>query len=96
MNLGTLILNGAEVKLVYLRQKAGTVQIELRASQPSSLCPGCSRRSTRSHSRYRRSIADLPWEGRTVEILLEARKFFCENKRCPWRIFTEPLAAASY
>ncbi len=52
-------------------------------SQPSSLCPGCNRRSSRVHSRYRRTVADLPWEGLPVKILLESRKFFCGNGRCP-------------
>jgi transposase len=36
-------------------------------------------------------IADLPWEGLPVRILLQARKFFCVNERCSRVIFTEPL-----
>ncbi len=36
-------------------------------------------------------IADLPWEGIPVRILLQARKFFCGNDRCSRRIFTEQL-----
>ncbi|WP_245536315.1 ISL3 family transposase [Terriglobus saanensis] len=91
MNRGTLIPNHSEVKLICLRQKAGTVQIELRACQPSSLCPGCNRRSARVHSRYRRTVADLPWEGLPVKILLQTRKFSCRDERCPRHIFTEPL-----
>jgi transposase len=91
MNRGTLIPNSAEVKLICLSQTAGTVQIELRACQPSSLCPVCNRRSTKVHSRYRRVVADLPWEGLPVKILLEARKFICANGRCSRRIFTEAL-----
>ena len=43
------------------------------------------------HSRYRRTIADLPWEGIPVTILLRTRKFFCDEERCPKRIFTEQL-----
>ncbi len=40
----------------------------------SSLCSSCGRRSSRVHSRYWRSIADLPWEGIPVGIMLWARK----------------------
>ena len=43
------------------------------------------------HSRYWRKIADLPWQGIPVQILLRARKFFCVDERCARRIFTEQL-----
>jgi transposase len=91
MNRGTLIPNSSEVKLICLQPKAGAIQVELRACQPSSLCPGCGSRSSRVHSRYRRTIGDLPWEGLPVRILLQARKFFCVDERCSRRIFTEQL-----
>ena len=91
MNRSTLIPNGAEVELTCLRPKAGAIQLELRASQPSSLWPSCDRRSFRVHSRHWRTLADLPWEGVPVRILLGARKFFCVDERCPRRIFTEQL-----
>ena len=91
MNRGTLIPSGAEVELICLRPKSGAIEVELRAHQLFSLCPGCGRRSSRVHSRYWRVIADLPWEGIPVSILLQARKFFCGDDRCSRRIFTEQL-----
>jgi hypothetical protein len=36
-------------------------------------------------------LADLPWEGLSVVILLQARKFFCVGDSCRRKIFTEPL-----
>ncbi len=42
-------------------------------------------------SRYWRTIADQPWAGRPVAIRLRVRRFFCLNRRCPRRIFTERL-----
>jgi hypothetical protein len=36
-------------------------------------------------------LADLPWEGLPVVILLQARKFFCVGDSCRRKIFTEPL-----
>ncbi len=47
--------------------------------------------SRRIHSRYQRKLADLPWEGLPVVILLQARKFFCVGDRCRRKIFTERL-----
>ena len=59
----------AEVELICVRPKAGVIQVELLASQPF-LCPSCGSRSSRVHNRYLRTIADLPWEGIPVRILL--------------------------
>jgi transposase len=81
------------VELVCLRQQPGAIEVEIRAHRSSSFCPDCGRRSFRVHSRYRRTVADLPWEGIPVKILLRTRKFFCDEDRCPRRIFTERLPA---
>ncbi len=79
------------MELTCLLPKSGAIEVELRAYHPSSLCPSCGHRSSRVHSRYWRVIADLPWEGIPVRILLQARKFFYGNDRCSRRIFTEQL-----
>jgi transposase len=91
MKQGTLIPNTAEVKLVCLRQIAGAIQMELRACRAFSECPGCGGVSTQVHSRYWRTIADLPWQGLPVHILLQTRKFRCGKEHCSRRIYTEPL-----
>ena len=87
----TLTPNRAEADLVCYRQKNGTIEIELRAHQHSSPCPSCGQNSSRVPSRYRRTIADLPWAGLPACILLQTRRFFCVDERCSRRIFTERL-----
>ncbi len=61
-------------------------------------CPVCHQPSVRMHSRYRRTLTDLPWGGRVVRIVLHVRKFFCMVATCPRRIFTErlPTVVAPY
>jgi transposase len=59
-----------------------------RAEVPCPLCGACSRRM---HSRYQRTLADLPWSQHRVRLVLSVRKFFCDEERCPRRIFTERL-----
>ncbi len=54
-------------------------------------CPLCQRWFKRIHSRYWRVIADQPWAGRPVVLRLRVRRFFCLNRQCPRRIFTERL-----
>src|SRR6185369_5344194 len=53
--------------------------------------PLCSRRSKRVHSRYERTLADLPWGAYAVAVRLRVRRLFCRNTRCDRRIFTERL-----
>ena len=74
-----------------MRPKAGVIHLEFRACQVVAVCPSCGSRSTRVHSRYWRTLADLPWQGIPVQISLRARKYFCADERCMRRIFTEPL-----
>jgi zinc-finger of transposase IS204/IS1001/IS1096/IS1165 len=54
-------------------------------------CPLCHRRSTRIHSRYVRSVADLPWMGCAVRLELHVRRFFCPNPEYAQQIFSERL-----
>ena len=54
-------------------------------------CPLCDRRSKRVHSRYERTLVDLPWGVHTVTLRLRVRRLFCRNARCARRIFTERL-----
>jgi transposase len=63
----------------------------LRTAGTSARCPRCSKSTYRVHSHYRRTIADLPWEGIPVRIELRARRFFCDRTDCEQRIFTERL-----
>jgi transposase len=51
----------------------------------------CCRRASRVHSRYERTLADLPWGEHAVVLRLRVRRLFCDNARCERRIFTERL-----
>lgn len=63
--------------------------VELASSRPSVPCAACATPSQRVHSRYRRTLVDLPWQGLAVQLDLEVRRFFCEVASCPRRIFAE-------
>jgi transposase len=62
-----------------------------RSRSTSSFCPVCGRASARVHSRYERSLADLPAHGRRVLIRLQVRRFRCGCQDCPRTIFAERL-----
>lgn len=54
-------------------------------------CPVCGEPSRRVHSRYTRTLADLPWSGFPVRLRFRVRKFFCDQPSCKRRIFAERL-----
>jgi transposase len=77
-----------------------TAQITLRvcAMQTSVSCPLCTTPTQRIHSHYERTLTDLPWAQYRVRLQLRVRKWFCRNRRCHRRIFTErrPTVAAPW
>lgn len=68
-----------------------TAALSLISRQPAPECPLCHVAARRLHSRYERTLADLPWAGWTVRLELGVRKLFCDNPDCGRRIFTERL-----
>ena len=70
-------------------EKLVTLRVRARASDAS--CSGCSRRSFRVHARYQRQLADLPFGGRRVRIIVRIRRFKCVNPRCPQSTFSEQI-----
>ena len=73
----------------------GTTTIfKLRPVSETCRCPGCGSSSKRAHSHYQRRVADLPLSGRSVRLLVEARRFRCTTDACRQKIFTEQFEAA--
>lgn len=70
---------------------ADRVSILTEARSGAADCPGCAMPSRRVHSHYRRSLGDLPWQGRAVTLLIQARRFRCLNPDCSRRTFAERL-----
>ena len=60
-----LLPKGLEVQT--LRIETGRVSIGVASATRRSVCPLCGRTSSRVHSRYARTVSDLPWHGISVE-----------------------------
>jgi transposase len=68
------------------------VAVALVASTaPAAACPRCGTPSRRLHSRYRRTVADLPCQDRLVALRLLVRRFRCAQPDCPQTVFCERL-----
>lgn len=89
----TLLADPAALRLEKIVPHLGVIAVHVRTSSSVAQCPRCHEVSTRVHSRYTRRVADLPWEGISVRLLLRTRKFFCSNDVCQRRVFCERLPA---
>jgi transposase len=65
--------------------------LNLSSTQVVAHCPLCNCPSHRIHSRYERTLRDLPVVQFSLTIMLAICKFFCLSDLCPRRIFTERL-----
>ncbi|MFK0297310.1 transposase family protein [Streptomyces sp. NPDC090442] len=63
----------------------------MRAKAAGAACSGCRRRSLRVHARYQRQLADLPFGGRRVRVVVHVRRFKCANSRCAQSTFSEQI-----
>ncbi len=66
-----------------------TVIVYLHATAPTAVCPHCGTAGSRVHSRYERTIADLAFGGRNLELKLLVRKWICPQASCSRHIFAE-------
>ena len=71
-----------------------TILLTMTSTQPTAACPVCADSSAHIHSRYQRTVRDLPWAGHAVRVQLAVRRFFCPNPTCKRKIFVERLGAA--
>ncbi len=86
------------LNLLGVRADENAIILAASTSSRVALCPLCGKRSARVHSRYARTLADLPWQGIPVTVRLRVRRFFCDYKDCTRAIFAErlPGLAAHY
>ena len=94
MSHRTVPLDLTPAGLVVDRHEIGEAEITVHAHSASltSHCPACGLASCSVHSRYGRSLGDLPAHGRRLRIRLSARRFRCRNAACERRVFTERFA----
>jgi transposase len=88
-----LLPDPEHVQLVSLAaaSDAGSLTLVLTSTQTAATCPLCGTSTARIHSRYTRTVLDLPWAGLLVQLRLSVHKFFCDLPECPRSIFTERL-----
>jgi transposase len=86
-----LVPSTTDLQLENVTIGVADVTATLLATRSEIPCPLCGSLSGRIHSRYQRTLADLPWSQHHVRLVLSVRKFFCDVAACSRRIFTERL-----
>ncbi len=69
------------------------IVVSLTATNPTAVCPVCTEETAHIHSRYQRTVMDLPWASHVVQLHLHVRRFRCLNPACTRAIFTERLGS---
>jgi len=98
MLVSQLLSFPADVEVEELLLENQVLTLVLASTQPTKCCPVCSQPSPRVHSRYTRTLADLPCQGRLVRLQIEVRRFRCVEPTCRRATFAEqfPGLAATY
>jgi transposase len=91
MDASTLLADPTAIRLEKIIQHHSSLTLVVTATQPRPECPRCHRPSSRVHSYYIRTVADLPWHGVAVKLELRARRFRCKNSLCTKRVVCERL-----
>jgi hypothetical protein len=91
MSLHSLLPDADRLHLLSLAADGEEITLTARTCSDVACCPLCGQPSSRVHSRYRRILADLPWQGVSARLLLWTRRFSCDAPDCVRRIYTERL-----
>jgi len=59
----TILPDTDTLKLLHLCASGHSITLVAQTTSAKVLCPACGTLSRRAHSRYERTLADLPWQG---------------------------------
>ncbi len=68
-----------------------TLTVVISSTEARAACTSCGTTASHIHSRYQRRLSDLPVSGYPVKLLVEVRRFFCQNPSCSRKTFAEAL-----
>jgi transposase len=93
MQAETLLSLPTGVRITDYAVMNGTLHLTLISTSTLVNCPMCLTPSTAQHSYYHRTVRDVPCGGYPLRVSLRTRRFFCHQKDCARRIFTERFSS---
>ena len=79
------------LKLDQVEDRGDLVWLVVRTRTSPVTCPECGEPATRVHDRYWRRLQDLSCCGRPVQVVLQVRRFICDNPACVVATFAEQV-----
>jgi transposase len=79
------------LRLEQAEQQGLWLTLTVVSTQDARACPLCGHLSTHVHSRYERTLADLPVQGLRLRFRLGVRRFYCRVRDCVRQVFCERL-----
>ena len=84
-------LPGCEIQNITLLPTGLTITASCVVAEAT--CPSCGQGSRRLHSYYQRKPQDLPVSGHHVQLILQVRRWCCQNPLCRRQTFVQALPA---
>ena len=78
-----------KLKVINYEYKDDILSINLERTNRTAICPCCGKKSSYRHSKYIRTVKDLPIQEYKVNLNIETKIFFCKNKNCKVNTFSE-------
>jgi transposase len=91
MTWNHLPLNLEGLEITSAARMPGNWLVEADLTGVEAACPECGSPSTTRHSRYVRTLNDLPVQGARVCIRVRAARWRCQNTQCSQTIFVQRL-----
>src|SRR6266699_4568777 len=92
MEVSSLLSCPEGLRVEWIEPQGADLSVGVVSTRPSSCCPLCAQASSQIHSRYQRTLRDVPCGDRKVILHLSVGKFFCRTPSCTQKIFTERLS----
>jgi len=89
--LTTVFPHLAALEVIRAETRGRELVIHAATVIESAACWTCGVNSTRVHSRYRRLLQDAAVTGRSLAIVLQVKRYFCDNESCAKTTFAEQV-----
>ena len=89
MSIVSLLIPFSLFAVEQLEASQEGILLGVRSTAEGGSCPDCQTRSSRVHSRYQRTVRELPVCVIPLTLQLQVRRFFCDNPACGRRTFAE-------
>lgn len=79
------------LRLDGVEQQGMVLTLTVSSTEHERACPSCGQLSRTVHSRYQRTLTDLPVQGLRLCFRMRVRRFYCRARDCVRQIFCERL-----